>query len=254
MIGGALPAAVAADFLTTAWDQNAAIVATSPAAAMVEETCGTWLRELLGLPSGASFGIVTGCQMAHVTALAAARHQSLRTAASTSSGQGLAAAPQIRVLVSEHRHATIDRALRLLGIGTDAIVEVPAEERGADRLDALAEALSRDARLRRSSACKPGSSTPAPSIPSRRPARSHTSTVPWVHVDGAFGLWAGASEGRRHLVAGVDRADSWATDGHKWLNVPYDVGFTFVADPSPHRDSMTASASYFDPAEAGLDR
>ncbi len=254
VIGGALPAAVAADFLTTAWDQNAAIVATSPAAAVVEETCGTWLKELLGLPSGASFGIVSGCQMAHVTALAAARHHVLVDRGVDVQRQGLSAGPQIRVLVSELRHTTIDRALRLLGIGTDAVVEVAAEEGGPIRTDALAEALSRDSVAPTIVCLQAGELNTGAFDPFPEACEIAHEHGAWVHVDGAFGLWAGASADYRHLVAGVDRADSWATDGHKWLNVPYDVGFTFVADPRPHRDSMTASASYFDPAEAGLDQ
>ena len=254
VIGGALPAAVAADFVTTAWDQNAAIVATSPAAAVVEEICGTWLKELLGLPSSASFGIVSGCQMAHVTALAAARHHVLAGCGVDVQRQGLAAGPQIRVLVSEFRHTTIDRALRLLGIGTDAVVEVAAEKSGPIRSDALGEALSRDAVAPTIVCLQAGELNTGAFDPFHEACEIAHAHGAWVHVDGAFGLWAGASTGYRHLVAGVDLADSWATDGHKWLNVPYDVGFVFVADPKPHRDSMTASASYFDPAEAGLDQ
>ncbi len=254
VIGGALPAAVAADWLTTAWDQNAAIVATSPAAAVVEETCGTWLKELLGLPSGASFGIVSGCQMAHVTALAAARHHVLAGHGIDVQRQGLAAGPQIRVLVSEFRHTTIDRALRLLGIGTDAVVEVAAEDGGPIKPDALAKALKRDSAAPTIVCLQAGELNTGAFDPFPEACEIAHVHGAWVHVDGAFGLWARASTDYRHLLEGVERADSWATDGHKWLNVPYDVGFAFVADPNPHRDSMTASASYFDPAEAGLDQ
>ena len=195
VIGGALPAAVAADFLTTAWDQNAAIVATSPAAAVVEETCGTWLKELLGLPSGASFGIVSGCQMAHVTALAAARHHVLVGRGVDVQRQGLAAGPQIRVLVSELRHTTIDRALRLLGIGTDAVVEVAAEEGGPIRTDALAEALSRDSVAPTIVCLQAGELNTGAFDPFPEACEIAHEHGAWVHVDGAFGLWAGASGG-----------------------------------------------------------
>src|SRR6185503_19927008 len=155
--------------------------------------------------------------------------------------QGLAAGPQIRVLVSEFRHTTIDRALRLLGIGTDAVVEVAAEDSGPIRTDALADALSSDSVAPTILCLQAGELNTGAFDPFPEACEVANEHGAWVHVDGAFGLWAGASTDRRHLVAGVDRADSWATDGHKWLNVPYDVGFAFVADPRPHRDSMTAS-------------
>jgi glutamate/tyrosine decarboxylase-like PLP-dependent enzyme len=252
VIGGALPAALAADWLTSVWDQNAAIYATSPAAAVVEEVCGEWLKELLGLPGTAIFSLVTGCQMAHVTALAAARQSLYADRGIDVQRAGLAGAPPLRVLASEHRHATIDRALRLLGIGTGAIVEIPADG-GGIRLPELAAALDTDREAPTLVCLQAGElNTGAFDRFDEACALAHEHGA-WAHVDGAFGLWAGASGRHRHLVAGVGHADSWATDGHKWLNVPYDSGFSFVAEPRHLRAAMTASASYFDPAGEARD-
>ena len=244
VIGGALPAAVAADWLTAAWDQNAAAVAVSPAAAVVEEICGAWLKDLLGLPAGASFGFVTGCQMAHTTALAAARYKLLQDRGWDVDRQGLAGAPSIRVLASAERHESILRAVRLLGLGTDAVALLPCDDAGAIRLDELAAALARVSDQPTILCLQAGELNSgafdrfAAACPLAKGARA------WVHVDGAFGLWAGTSDRYRHLLDGVTQADSWATDGHKWLNLPFDSGFVFVADPAAHRASFTQDASY----------
>jgi glutamate/tyrosine decarboxylase-like PLP-dependent enzyme len=252
VIGGVLPAALAADWLTSTWDQNAAVYATSPAAAAVEEVCGEWLKELLGLPSTATFALVTGCQMAHVTALAAARQSLYADRGIDIQRAGLAGAPQLRVIASEHRHASVARALRLLGIGTDSIVEIPADHNGIS-LSGLAAALAADRAAPTLVCLQAGELCTGVFDRFEEACRLAHEHRAWVHVDGAFGLWAAASERYRHLVAGVARADSWATDGHKWLNVPYDCGFAFVADPRHHRAAMTVSASYFDAAEAARD-
>jgi glutamate/tyrosine decarboxylase-like PLP-dependent enzyme len=253
VMGGTVPAAVAADWLTSTWDQNGAIVATSPAAAVVEEVCGTWLRELLGLPPSASFALVTGCQMAHVTGLAAARQRLLADRGIDVQRHGLAGAPRLRVLASELRHETIDRAVRLLGIGTDAIVAIPADDvRGID-LALLEQALDVEPSAPTVVCLQAGElNTGAFDAFGEASDLAHARGA-WVHVDGAFGLWAGASERYRQLVAGIARCDSWATDGHKWLNVPFDCGFSFVADRASHRASLTASASYFEHADGGRD-
>jgi glutamate/tyrosine decarboxylase-like PLP-dependent enzyme len=254
VIGGVVPASLAADWLTSAWDQNGALVATSPAAAIVEEVCGDWLKELLGIPAPASFAIVTGCQMAHVTALAAARHRLLADRGIDVERRGLADAPALRVLASELRHESIERAVRFLGIGTDAIVDLRTEADGRIALEGLTDAL--------------GASPDAPTVVCLQAGELNSGAFDrfadacelasahgaWVHVDGAFGLWAGASGRYRHLLAGVEHADSWATDGHKWLNVPFDSGFAFVADPEPHRAAMTVTASYFDHADGARDQ
>jgi glutamate/tyrosine decarboxylase-like PLP-dependent enzyme len=243
VIGGAHPAAIAADWLTSAWDQNAGLYAPSPTAVVVEEIAGGWLRELLGLPESASFGFVTGCQLAHVTCLAAARWRVLADAGWDVNEQGLAGAPPIRVVLSEEAHVTVTRALRLLGIGTGSLVRIPADEQGRMRADAALEALA---------------SASGPTILSLQVGNVNTGAVDpvaelvdaaagagaWVHVDGAFGLWAAAAPSLRHLVEGTERAHSWATDGHKWLNVPYDSGYAFCIDREAHRAAMAVAAAY----------
>jgi glutamate/tyrosine decarboxylase-like PLP-dependent enzyme len=243
VMGGAHPAGIAADWLATAWDQNTGLADPTPATAAFEEIAGRWLAQLLGLPEHASFALVTGCQMAHVTGLAAARHRVLATAGHDVERDGLTGAPRVRVLAGEERHVTVDRALRVLGLGTAAIESVPTNERGAMRPDLLATALG---------------STGGPAIviaqvgnvngggidPVRDVCAAARRAGAWVHVDGAFGLWAAASPTRRHLVQGVELADSWATDAHKWLNVPFDCGIAFVRDREAHRAAMSVTAAY----------
>ena len=243
VIGGAVPASLAADWLTSVWDQNAGLVVGGPSAAVVEEVAGEWLKELLGIPPSASFSFVTGCQMAHVTALAAARHAVLERVGWDVERNGLAGGPAIHVLLGGKRHVTIDRALRLLGLGSEAAIRVDADDQGRIRLDALAEALR--AVEGPAIVCaqvgevNTGAVDPLPQI-----ADLCAETDAWLHLDGAFGLWASASPALRPLAAGVERADSWATDAHKWLNVPYDCGLAFVAHPDAHRAAMRLVAEY----------
>ncbi|HEX7979552.1 MAG TPA: pyridoxal-dependent decarboxylase [Gemmatimonadaceae bacterium] len=252
VIGGTLPSAIGADWLTTAWDQNAGMYATAPASAVVEEVVGEWLLDLLDLPRSASFALVTGCQMAHVTALAAARSGVLRDAGWDVEKDGLFGAPRIRVLANATRHVTVDRALRLLGFGVNAVQPVETDERGRVTADALRAAL------------RAGS---GPTIVVLAAGDLNTgefdrfrelipiakSAGAWVHVDGAFGLLARASAAKRHLLDGVELADSWSTDAHKWLNVPYDSGIAIVRDRDAHRASMTAHASYLAPSDVVRD-
>jgi glutamate/tyrosine decarboxylase-like PLP-dependent enzyme len=243
VIGGALPSALAADWLTSTWDQNAALFACSPAAAVIEEVAGAWLRDLLGLPEQASFAFTTGCQLAHFTALAAARHAVLRDAGWDVNEAGLFGAPQVRVITSEHRHGSIDRAVRYLGFGARSIVALEADGEGRIAPQALAFELGRSKTpaivvLNAADLNIASFDTFATLIPIAKSAGA------WVHVDGAFGLFARASRSKRHLIAGVEAADSWATDGHKWLNVPFDCGLAFVRDAAAHRAAMTVSASY----------
>ena len=255
VIGGALPAALAADWLTSTWDQNAGLVAAGPSAAVVEEVALAWLRELLALPDGVSAAFVTGCQMAHVTALAAARHHILATAGWDLARDGLQGAPQIRVLVGDERHVTVDRALRYLGIGTAQIEPLPVDGQGRMRAEALRAAL--ETRTGPTIVCaQAGNVNTGAFDPLEEIADAVEGTGAWLHVDGAFGLWAAASPRFRHLVAGSERADSWATDGHKWLNVPYDSGIAFCAHPDSHRAAMSVRASYLEQAdpEAGRDQ
>jgi glutamate/tyrosine decarboxylase-like PLP-dependent enzyme len=243
VIGGALPASLAADWLTSAWDQNAGLVVGGPAAAVAEEVAGAWLKELLGVPPSASFSLVTGCQMAHVTCLAAARHDVLERAGWDVERHGLHGAPWIHVFVGGKRHVTIDRALRLLGLGSDCAIRVEGDDQGRMRAEALAEALrSHDGPAivcAQVGEVNTGAVDPLPAI-----ADACRERKAWLHVDGAFGLWASASPAFAPLVAGVERAHSWATDAHKWLNVPYDCGLAFVADPAAHRAAMRLVAEY----------
>ncbi|MGH3411862.1 MAG: pyridoxal phosphate-dependent decarboxylase family protein [Marmoricola sp.] len=243
--GGVLPAALAADWLAAAWDQNAAFFALSPAAAAAEEVCRGWLCELLGLPDGASAGFTTGAQMANLTGLAAARHHLLASAGWDVESDGMVGAPRIRVLVGRERHATIDRALRFLGLGTASIVEVAADREGRMRPDRLAADIAGAADGDPVIVCaQAGNVNTGACDPMRAICRIAHDHGAWVHVDGAFGLWAAATPSLRHLVDGVGQADSWATDGHKWLNVPYDCGLAFCAHPEAHRAAMSLSASY----------
>ncbi len=244
VIGGSLPAALAADWLTSAWDQNAASYACSPAAAVIEEACGLWLKSLLGLPAHASFALTSGCQMAHVTALAAARNALLTSRGWPVEREGLFGAPKFRVLSSDQFHGSITRATRLLGMGSDAVIGLPANPAGQLDAATLEQALRSTPDALTIVLLQAGDLNIgaydcfAELIPI---AHRHGA---WVHVDGAFGLWANASPRHQHLLAGVEHADSWATDGHKWLNVPYDSGFAFVAHPEPHRNAMSYEASY----------
>jgi glutamate/tyrosine decarboxylase-like PLP-dependent enzyme len=244
VVGGAVPAALAADWLTSAWDQNAGMYAAAPAAAIAEEACGAWLKDLLGLPAEASFALVTGCQMAHVVCLAAARHGVLRDAGWDVEERGLFGAPPIRIVSGCERHGSTSRAIRLLGLGKASVVDLPVDDDGQLRPDTLA------AELRRGGG-GPGIVLLQAGELNTGAYDAFTEMIPiakehgaWVHVDGAFGLWAAASERLRPLTRGVERADSWATDGHKWLNVPYDCGYAFVRDRAAHRASMCHAESY----------
>ncbi|MFI5912311.1 pyridoxal phosphate-dependent decarboxylase family protein [Dactylosporangium sp. NPDC051541] len=250
VIGGTLPAALGADWLVSAWDQNAAMRYPTPATAALEEAAGAWIVDLLGLPTGSDVGFVTGATMANFTGLAAARRHVLARRGWDVDFDGLFGAPRIRVLVGDERHDTLDLALRYLGLG--APTPVAADDQGRLRLDALAEAL------------EAGSGEPA--IVCLQAGNVHSGAFDpigaaadlahrhgaWVHVDGAFGLWAAAAPSLRHLVPGLDRADSWATDGHKTLNVPYDCGIVIVRDPAALRAAMGVEASYLiEPAGPG---
>jgi len=250
VIGGSVPAALAADWLTSTWDQNACLFAPAPAAAVVEEVAGEWLRELFGLPEGVSFGFVTGCQMAHVTCLAAARHHVLAAEGWDVERDGLFGAPRVRVVAGAQRHVTVDRALRFLGFGTSAVEVVEADDQGRILPDALREALA--AGEGPTVVCVQAGDVNTGAFDAIADAADAAEEHgAWLHVDGAFGLWAAASESLRPLVAGVERADSWATDAHKWLNVPYDSGVAFCRHCESHRAAMGTRASYLVQADEG---
>ena len=245
VIGGSLPAALGADWLTSVWDQNAGIYATSPAAAVVEEVAAGWLLDLFGLPATASVGFVTGCQMAHATCLGAARHAVLRKAGWDVEQKGLFGAPEIDVVVGGEAHVTIFVALRLLGLGASRVRTVPVDGQGRMRADKLREALA-DTRGPTIVCAQAGNVNTGAFDPLDEITRITRERGAWLHVDGAFGLWAATSPAHRALTKGLELADSWATDGHKWLNVPYDSGIAIVADSSAHRGAFTASAAYLE--------
>ncbi|MGH3354334.1 MAG: pyridoxal phosphate-dependent decarboxylase family protein [Nocardioidaceae bacterium] len=239
--GGVLPAALAADWLTATWDQNPCFHALSPAAAAAEEVCRRWLCGVLGLPPTASAGFTTGGQMANFTGLAAARHQVLAEAGWDVHADGLIGAPPVTVIVGEQRHVTIDRALRFLGLGERRIRVVPADEQGRMAAGELRHALGEGPTI---VCAQAGNVNTGAFDPLQEIGEATRAQGAWLHIDGAFGLWAAAAPARRHLTEGLALADSWATDAHKWLNVPYDCGVVFCAHPDSHRAAMTLSAAY----------
>ena len=241
VIGGTLPAALAADWLTSAWDQNSGMRYASPGTVVAEEIAGAWLLDLLGLPSGADVGFVTGATMANFTGLAAGRQQVLGEAGWDLDRLGLSGAPRIRVIVGAERHGTVDLALRYLGLGEPVAVDV--DDQGRLRIDALAAVL--DAGTGPTIVCLQAGNLHSGGYDPLGDATELAHRYgAWVHVDGAFGLWAAASPRLRHLVDGHASADSWATDAHKTLNVPYDCGISIVARPAAVRDAMGMRASY----------
>ncbi len=255
VIGGNLPAAMAADWLVSAWDQNAGVYSLSPLVSVVEDITAGWLKSLAGLPQTMSVGFVTGCQMANFTALAAARHDVLQQVGWDVEARGLIGAPAVTVITSDESHYTIFMALRLLGFGGATAVRVPTDGQGRMQVDKLRETLAATAGptivCAQAGNVNTGGFDPLEEIAEAvQEARDATAAMGqpvrpvWLHVDGAFGLWAATSPQRAHLVKGIARADSIATDGHKWLNVPYDSGIVFCAHPDAHRGAMSLSAAY----------
>ena len=243
VIGGTLPVALAADWLTSTWDQNPGIYAASPVVSVIEEVAREWLLELFDLPRQASLGFVTGCQMANFTCLAAARHGVLRRAGWNVEEDGLYGAPRINLVTSAESHVTIDVAMRYLGFGTRNLLRVETDGQGrmrADRLGRLLENLSGPTIV----CAQAGNVNTGAVDPLREIAQIAHDHGAWLHVDAAFGLWARASRALRPLVYGIELADSWATDAHKWLNVPYDSGVAIVRHAEDHRRAMTSTAAY----------
>jgi glutamate/tyrosine decarboxylase-like PLP-dependent enzyme len=253
VIGGSLPAALAADWLTSAWDQNAALVATAPAAAIVEEVVGSWLKEILGIPPGASFALVTGCQMTYATCLAAARHAVLERQGWNVEERGLYGAPPIRILTNAVQHGSFARSVRLLGMGLEQVVKVPVDSSERLRCDALERELETNPTAPTIVMLQAGEINTGAYDPFEVAIRIAHARGAWVHIEGAFGLWAAASPKYAHLMRGAESADSWSTDGHKWLNVPYDCGYAFVADADAHRAAMAYHASYLTHASDARD-
>ncbi|PYQ53153.1 MAG: aspartate aminotransferase family protein [Acidobacteria bacterium] len=252
VIGGSLPVALAADWITSTWDQNSGLFVTSPVVSVLEEVSREWLLELFDLPRTASVGFVTGCQMANCTGIAAGRDAVLRRAGYNVEEQGLIGAPAVNIILSAEAHITIYSSLRLLGLGSKKVRLVETDDQGRMRVEALRKALA---------------NVEGPTIVCAQAGNVNTGAVDplgeiasitrqrgaWLHVDGAFGLWGRASRDRRSLLDGVELADSWATDAHKWLNVPYDNGVVIVRDSAAHRASMTVSADYLEQT-AGAER
>lgn len=246
--GGSVPASVAADWLTTAWDQNAGLNILSPAAAAIEHVARGWMLDLLRLPKTSSVGFVTGATMANTVAMAAARHEVLRRVGWDVESDGLQGAPRVTVIAGREAHASIRSATRLIGLGASTISYVPADDQGRMIPEALADTLAQTAGptivCAQAGNVNTGAFDPIDAIEPLAHSRGA-----WLHVDGAFGLWAAASHSLHHHVRGVERADSWTVDGHKWLNVPYDSGFVIVAHPAAHRASMSQTAAYLLRAE-----
>jgi glutamate/tyrosine decarboxylase-like PLP-dependent enzyme len=242
--GGALPASLATDMMCSAWDQNAVLAATSPAAAILEEVAGQFLLEALRLPADSSYAFVTGCQMAHTTALAAARHAVLSRKGWDVEAKGLQGAPVIRVLANAHHHGSVTRALRFLGLGSECIVALRGGEPGQVSADDLRSALAEEPDAPTIVVLNAGDLNIGACDDFASLCPIAQAAGAWVHVDGAFGLWANCSPRFAPLVTGIELADSWATDGHKWLNTPYDCGMAITRDTTSHTAAMGMTAAY----------
>jgi len=243
VVGGSLPVAVAADWLTAAWDQNSAFYAHSPLAAAAEQVAGEWLADLFGLAKVTSFGFVTGGTMANFTGLAAGRHALFEKLGWDVEKQGLIGAPRITVVTSDESHVSVLACLQMLGLGSEQVVRVPADEQGrmkADQLRSILAGIQTPILVcAQAGNVNTGSFDPIAEIVAAIRERPS-----WLHVDGAIGLWAAASAGFQSLTEGIELADSVSTDCHKWLNVPYDCGLVFVRDPAAHRAAMSLHAAY----------
>lgn len=239
VIGGTLPIARAANMLATAWDQNAALYVSSPIGSVLEEVCRKWLLSLFGLPIESGVGFVSGATMATFSGLAAARHALLRDVGWDVEYQGLFGAPPVTVVVGEEAHVSIFKALSMLGMGRDRVVRVPADNQGRMRAELLPDISGPTIVCVGAGNVNTGAFDPIKEI-----CAAAKSNGAWVHIDGAFGLWAAASPERAHLVAGIEDADSWSVDAHKWLNVPYDSGMAIVRNPADLRAAMSMSACY----------
>ena len=241
VIGGSLPAALAANWLAGVWDQNAGLFVATPLSAYIEDVCAKWLIELLPVAKGSATGFVTGVTTANFTAISAARHSILIKQGWDVQAKGLFGAPEIKVVVGEEVHGSMLKALSLAGLGSERVVKVPVDNQGRMRMDSLPEMNVKTILCLQAGSVNTGSFDPANEI---IPVAKEKGA--WVHVDGAFGLWAAASSKYKYLTNGCELADSWATDGHKWLNVPYDNGIVFVKNPDDLRTAMSMQGAYLD--------
>jgi glutamate/tyrosine decarboxylase-like PLP-dependent enzyme len=239
VIGGSLPVTLAANWLAGAWDQNTALAHVSPATAAIEQVALRWLLDMFGLPADCAGAFVSGATVANFTALAAARNSVLRRAGWNVEADGLFGAPPVTVVVSAEAHPTLFKSLGMLGLGRNRVVRVAVDDQGRMRADALPDLAGPAIVCMQAGNINTGAFDPFEPIC----AWAHDAGA-WVHVDGAFGLWAAATPSLVHLAAGMARADSWATDGHKWLNVPYDSGLAFVRDEAALRGAMAITAEY----------
>jgi glutamate/tyrosine decarboxylase-like PLP-dependent enzyme len=245
VIGGSLPVALAADWLATAWDQNSGLFNVTPVTAVLEQIALRWLLDVLRLPPESAGAFVTGTTVAHFTALAGARHALLARAGWNVEADGLFGAPPITVVVGDEAHPTLFKALGMLGLGRNRVVSVPVDRQGRMRADALPAMTPLTIVCAQAGNVNTGSFDPVAEICARAHERGGGGRGgAWVHIDGAFGLWARVAPSRAHLVEGIEGADSWATDAHKWLNVPYDSGVAFVRDCDSLRAAMAISAEY----------
>jgi glutamate/tyrosine decarboxylase-like PLP-dependent enzyme len=254
--GGALPVTVAADWLASTWDQNGAMYVMSPATAVIEDVVTTWLLQVLNLPSAASIGFVSGAHMANFTCLAAARHEVLRRVGWDVEELGLQNAPKVTIVVGDEVHVSVLGALRMLGFGAGEPIRMAVDDQGRIKSDAMQRALA-DVDGPTIVCAQAGNVNTGGSDPFRALITAAHGRGAWVHVDGAFGLWANAVPELRAQLDGIEDADSWTTDAHKWLNVPYDSGLAIVAHPAPHRAAMSLRASYLlrgaDEERVGMD-
>lgn len=245
VVGSSLPVATAADWLVSAWDQNAGLHVLSPLTAVIEQVAGNWIRDIVKLPASWSVGYVTGGSMANFTALAAARRHTLQAVGWDVEADGLCGAPPIEFVVNDEAHYSIATSLRMLGLGSNRVRRIATDVQGRMRLDLLRKAL-KDSTGPCVVCAQAGNVNTGAFDPVRDIAVETRARGAWLHVDGAFGLWAAASPSLGHLVAGIEGADSISTDAHKWLNVPYDCGIVLCAHPEAHRGAMTLAAAYLE--------
>ncbi|HJW31151.1 MAG TPA: aminotransferase class V-fold PLP-dependent enzyme, partial [Saprospiraceae bacterium] len=254
VIGGSHPSAIAADWLTSAWDQNAGLYIATPASGIVEEIAGAWLKKMLHIPEHASFAFVTGGQMANFTCLNAARNYIFHQAGWDIERDGFYGAPKVRIITGDYKHSTIVKALRILGFGSGHAIEIPSDPMGRINAELVEAEFNRDPVIPTILILQAGEvNTGAFDDFEKLIPLAHQYKA-WVHVDGAFGLWTKVSRKYDHLARGTEKADSWSCDGHKWLNVPYDSGYAFVAHPDAHFLSVNQSAAYLKQDDAARDQ
>jgi len=246
VIGGSYPVSIASNWLTTVWDQNSGLEKTTPATAAVEKISSRWMLDILGLPKQSATAFVTGATVANFTALAAARNQVFKKAGWDVESDGLIGAPDLHIIISEESHPTVYKSLAMLGLGRNRVTKVKTDDQGRISMKHFPEVKDNTIIITQAGNINSGACDPISKICDLA-AKKNT----WVHVDGAFGLWAKASKKHKYLLEGYEKADSWATDAHKWLNVPYDSGLAFVKHEHALKAAMAITASYLPSENAG---